>query len=218
MLDETDHGVRLGHAVADRVWRYDDAGYADDTAAVASLQQATSVAVGHSRWMFCQRKECWLMVWSCHVSTMADRRGEKSGQVWVRGREGLRGGILDGDGGSYVRRSDFTSFAISPDGAEVAYLRFETTGRWSILEVIPQRGGESRELFRDNNNTGSTMRTSFWKVPVAGGAAEEMGISAPGEIRLPSLHPKGGRIAFSGTGGGSQPAIWMIENFLPRTR
>ena len=136
----------------------------------------------------------------------------------------------------------FTSFAISPDGAEVAYLRFENAGRWSILEVMPQRGGESRELFRENNSTGSryaglgwtpdkryiivtrttgtgaSMRTSFWKVPVAGGAAEEMGISAPGAIRFPSLHPKGGRIAFAGTGGGSEPAIWMIENFLPRSR
>lgn len=136
----------------------------------------------------------------------------------------------------------FTSFAISPDGADVAYLRFENAGRWSILEVMPQRGGESRELFRDNNNTGSryaglgwtpdkryiivtrttgtgaSTRTSFWKVPVTGGAAEEMGISAPGEIRFPSFHPKGGRTAFSGTGGGSEPAIWMIENFLPRTR
>ncbi len=142
---------------------------------------------------------------------------------------------IDGNGA-------LTSFAISPDGADVAYLRFDTAGRSSILEVMPQRGGESRELFRENNNTGSrnawlgwtpdkryiivtrttatapAWRTTIWKVPVAGGAAEETGISAPGEIRFPSLHPQGGRIAFAGTGGGSEPAIWMIENFLPRTR
>lgn len=120
-------------------------------------------------------------------------------------------------------------------------MRYEGNGRGSILEVIPQSGGPSRTLFRDVNFTGSRYSglawtkdkryvvfartpdasagatTAFWKVPVDGGPAEETGISSPRMIRFPSIDPKGGRVMFEGVGGGADPAIWVVENFLPRT-
>ncbi len=132
----------------------------------------------------------------------------------------------------------FTSFAISPDGREVAYLRYEGDGRKSILEVVSQEGGQSRILFRDVNFSGSRFSglgwtadqryvlfartagagtaTAFWKVPVAGGPAEEMGVSSPNMMRFPSVDPRGGRLMFESSGGGAEPAIWSVENFLPR--
>lgn len=136
----------------------------------------------------------------------------------------------------------FTSFAISPDGGEVAYARYEGDGRGLILEVIPQTGGPSRTLFRDVNFTGSRysglawtndkrsvifartpdasagVTTTFWKVPVDGGPGENLGISSPRMIRFPSIDPKGGRLMFEGAGGGAEPAIWVVENFLPRAQ
>ena len=124
----------------------------------------------------------------------------------------------------------------------MAVLRTDGQADASILEVIPQTGGPSRELFR----TGGLGRSRYsglawtkdkryvlvtrskadpgpvdtesalWKVPVAGGAPVETGISLPGMIRLPSLDPNG-RVMFAGEGGGDPPTIWVVENFLPRT-
>ena len=59
--------------------------------------------------------------------------------------------------------------------------------------------------------------SALWKVPVAGGAPVETGISLQGMIRLPSLDSTDGRVVFAGEGGGDPPAIWVVENFLPRT-
>lgn len=143
---------------------------------------------------------------------------------------------------SRVGRNDsaFTSFAISPDGLEVAYLRSDQQADASILEVMPQSGGPSRELFREKNlgrsrfsglawtrdkrfilvtrtpDSSPTAASALWKVPVAGGAAEMTGISLPGLIQLPSLDATGERVMFTGEGGGAGPAIWVVENFLPR--
>lgn len=132
----------------------------------------------------------------------------------------------------------FTSLAVSPDGKEVGYSRYEGDGRGLVLEVISMGGGPSRTLFRDVNFTGSRYSglgwtpdqrhvlfarasgtaapTTFWRVPVDGGAAEETGVSSPSMIRFPSVDPRGGRLMFEGTGGGAEPAIWVVENFLPR--
>lgn len=143
---------------------------------------------------------------------------------------------------SRVDRNDaaFTSFAISPDGLEVAYLRSDQQANASILEVLPQSGGPSRELFREKNlgrsrfsglawtrdkrfilvtrtpDSSPTAASALWKVPVAGGATEITGISLPGLIQLPSLDATGERVMFTGEGGGAGPAIWVVENFLPR--
>lgn len=136
--------------------------------------------------------------------------------------------------------SGFTSFAISPDGVDVAYLRADGQPNASILEVMRLAGGQSRELFRDRGlgrsrysglawtrdkryvlvtrtpDSSPTAASALWKVPVAGGAAEMTGISLPGLIQLPSLDATGERVMFTGEGGGAGPAIWVVENFLPR--
>lgn len=134
-----------------------------------------------------------------------------------------------------------TSFSLSPDGQNVAIVRSDQAGA-NIIEVMPLAGGPARELFRysamgnvrflglawtkDQRHVLFIRRadsavadgpSAIWKVPVAGGPAVETGISLPGMIRLPSLDATGGRVVFAGTGGGAEPAIWVVENILPRT-
>ncbi len=133
-----------------------------------------------------------------------------------------------------------TSFAISPDGVDVAYLRADRQANASILEVVPLAGGPTRELFRETNlgrsrysglawtrdkryvlvtrtpDSSPTAASGLWKVPVAGGVAEMTGISLPGLIQLPSFDATDERVMFTGEGGGAGPAIWVVENFLPR--
>ena len=135
-----------------------------------------------------------------------------------------------------------TSFAISPDGTEIAQLRFEGSSRSSICEIVPANGGPAREIFRDkntgqarfsglawsrdrrhimivrDNNLGPAPGQpggALWRVPVAGGAPVPVGISMPGMVRFATLDPSGKRVAFAAVGGDAA-AIWAIENFLPR--
>ena len=133
-------------------------------------------------------------------------------------------------------QDDITSFAISPDGSEIAFLRFDPTKRDSVLEVSRMDGRPARELFRERN-TGATRFSglawtrdrryilmarsvegradgSLWRVPVGGGAAEPTGITMPGPIRFPSVSPDGSRVAFA-VAGHAEPAIWTLEHFLP---
>lgn len=134
-----------------------------------------------------------------------------------------------------------TSFGISPDGRMVAFLRYDGRSQASILEVMPSAGGASRELFRQDNHTGTRYAgvawsndaqhvlfvrntntaaqpaTALWKVPAAGGTAEPTGLAFSTPIYQPSLDPKGGRVTFSGRGGGTAPAIWAVEHFLPKS-
>jgi Tol biopolymer transport system component len=95
----------------------------------------------------------------------------------------------------------FLAIAISPDGKELAYLRNDRSDRSKneapgFLEVIPSRGGESRQVFREPVWTGpsriNTLAWSpdqqslvavrddgiLWRIPLSGGAPQNMGISA----------------------------------------
>jgi WD40 repeat protein len=105
--------------------------------------------------------------------------------------------------------------------------------------VIPAAGGESRELFRSSHWTDETLYNSLawtpdqkflvfaqgngvsggtkalWKVPVAGGQAQPVGISLPAEIKSLQIDPDGKRIFFSGTEK-SPYEVWTLENFLPK--
>jgi hypothetical protein len=54
----------------------------------------------------------------------------------------------------------------------------------------------------------------LWKVPVTGGQPQQMGISIPGRIKSPQIHPDGKRIFFSGIER-SPDELWALENFLP---
>ena len=44
----------------------------------------------------------------------------------------------------------FGSLSVSPDGRQLAYLRYDRPTRSRVLKVIPATGGEARELFREN--------------------------------------------------------------------
>jgi Tol biopolymer transport system component len=136
----------------------------------------------------------------------------------------------------------FTSFQISRDGTELAYLRTDDAYRGSILEVMPTGGGPAREIFREKNlgpgrysglawspdnkhvfvvrdnnlgPTGGQPGGSLWKVPAAGGTPEPTGIAMPGMIRFPNVDPTGTKLVFAAAGG-PEAAIWAVENFLPR--
>jgi hypothetical protein len=131
-----------------------------------------------------------------------------------------------------------TSFAISPDGGEIAYLRFDGANRNTVLEIVASGGGAAREIFRDRSTSASRVNGiawsadrryilfardnvdgakggALWKVPAAGGPAEPTGVSASGEVRFPSVAPDGSRVAYV-VGNQVQRAVWALENFLRR--
>jgi serine/threonine protein kinase/WD40 repeat protein len=135
----------------------------------------------------------------------------------------------------------FIAVAVSPDGTELAYLKsVRTPGAFaSVVEVMPVAGGQSREVFRGEHwldgsryNTlawtpdqrfllfvrdGGTYRSPsvLWRVSVAGGEPESVGISMEARIKSPRVHPDGKRIAF-GAVEQLDNEIWALENFLPR--
>jgi len=128
-----------------------------------------------------------------------------------------------------------TSFALSPDGAQIAYVVAEGSGG-SALQIMPAAGGSSREVFRPTNwvdssrygslawtrdqrfllfvrrETGVSGPQTLWRVSVRDGAPEATGIS--GSVTLPRLHPDGRRITF-GSSLQAASELWILENFLP---
>jgi hypothetical protein len=133
----------------------------------------------------------------------------------------------------------FITLAVSPDGSQVAVLksldRTQNVDSPSAIDVVPTAGGPSREVFRaavwlDGSRYNALAWTPdqrfvmfprgcaadcpnvIWRVPVAGGPAEEIGLVMRG-IK-PSVHPDGRRIVFGANDGGS-PEVWALENFLP---
>lgn len=115
--------------------------------------------------------------------------------------------------------------------------------RKNHVAVMPAGGGASRVLFeadwydssrfaslgwtrdskyvlfvRTEPRPGTAGQASagqaLWRVPVAGGAPEKVGISAGGRIKHPEVHPDGSRMLYSATD--STPAeLWVLEHFLP---
>ena len=56
-------------------------------------------------------------------------------------------------------------------------------------------------------------RTGLWRIPVEGGTARDLGITAP-VINKFVIHPDGRHIAFVANQGGSQ--VLALENFIPK--
>ena len=109
------------------------------------------------------------------------------------------------------------------------------------MAVMPSTGGEAREVFRRPGNCGGSVlyaslawtpdqrylmlveRTpgdhgsiySLWRIPVAGGQPEPMGVSMTEDIKSPQMHPDGRRIFF-GTVNANAAEVWALENFLPK--
>jgi Tol biopolymer transport system component len=134
----------------------------------------------------------------------------------------------------------YSAISASPDGTQLAYAVVDGPQRLYIIEVMNADGTNARELYREKN-TGPTRNgglawtpdgryvlmvralqdgaamnnpTAIVKLPVAGGAPEPTGITMPGLIRFPSIHDSR-RVAFAAAIG-AEPAIYAIENFLPR--
>jgi Tol biopolymer transport system component len=142
--------------------------------------------------------------------------------------------------------SNGVSLAVSPDGTQIAYILAENSGRGPAgsLAVAPAAGGESREVLRFSDeprpNAGLVASrfqeglglawspdqrylffvrpriSAIWRVPVAGGEAENIGVSMNG-IRALRVHPDGRRIAFDSVVD-APSEVWVLENFLPKAR
>ena len=66
-------------------------------------------------------------------------------------------------------------------------------------------------LFVKANPNNQNLR-SLWRVPVAGGEPEDLGLEMD-RLRHPVISADGRKIAF--TAGGSKTEVWVMENFLP---
>jgi Tol biopolymer transport system component len=76
---------------------------------------------------------------------------------------------------------------------------------------------DQRYLFfvRPEGATGDGSK-AVWRVPLAGGEAENIGISM-NRIRTLRMHPDGRRIAFDSVVD-PRSEVWVLENFLPKAR
>jgi Tol biopolymer transport system component len=126
--------------------------------------------------------------------------------------------------------SEFVSLAVSPDGLQLAMILVG-----GIVEVMPATGGQSREVFRPvSPELGTTWHLHslawtrdqrfllwaredkhLWKVPVAGGQPEKVGIPMEG-IKNLAVHPDGRQFVFDAATEEPTREIWALENFLAR--
>jgi hypothetical protein len=126
--------------------------------------------------------------------------------------------------------SQIVSLAVSPDGLQVATILVGGT-----IEVMPAAGGQSREVFKPKSpELGTTWHLNslawtrdqrfllwaredkhLWKVPVAGGQPEKVGIPMEG-IKNLAVHPDGRQVVFDAATEEPTREIWALENFLTR--
>jgi Tol biopolymer transport system component len=139
-----------------------------------------------------------------------------------------------------IKRGEWsTSLAVSPDGKELAYIASDPASRSSYVAIMPLNGANSREVYRSSQWWGASRYgtlswtpdqksllfvragesngsvNTIWRVPAAGGTAEQIrGLSMAGTTKNPQLHPDGRRVFFSASLSNPQE-VWALENFLP---
>ena len=143
---------------------------------------------------------------------------------------------------TFLRKDgSFKALAVSPDGNQIASLKTaeKTATEWpSVIEVMPTAGGKAREVYRQavwydgtryntlawasdqrflifarNENASADASTGeLWRVPIAGGPPEKMGLT--GFIKTPAVRPDGRQIAFARRDT-DDDEVWMLENYLP---
>lgn len=131
----------------------------------------------------------------------------------------------------------FIALAVSPDSKEIAYLVSVRPEMGSYIAVMSASGGPSREIFRASpwgdgsryntlgwtadqrhvmfvsGSTGDNVPNVLWRVPAAGGQAEQMGLSLPARIKSPQVDPSGKHLYFSAISNGPNE-VWALEHFL----
>jgi Tol biopolymer transport system component len=130
-----------------------------------------------------------------------------------------------------LRKGDIWSVAVSPDGKQLAFL-----DQHGFIAVIPEAGGETREVFRGPAWVDNATQPLAWtpdqryllftrdarpeetgvpllRVPVSGDPVEPMGLSMPG-IQYIGVQPDGRRIYFSAN---SPDEVWSLANLLTKT-
>ena len=123
------------------------------------------------------------------------------------------------------------SLALSPDGTQLALHPHAGTPAGCHHAVMPVTGGEARVVVRTGNcnasrlswapnndllfvRGGNSTPNVLWRVPAAGGEPEQIGISMPGQLDHPQVHPDGHRITFAVFDTGASEE-WTLEGFLP---
>jgi Tol biopolymer transport system component len=123
----------------------------------------------------------------------------------------------------------FITVAVSPDSKQLAYVVGEAD--YSAVAVMPTSGGASRLLYRgkdvDRYNTLAWTpdqkyllfgkNNTLWRLPVAGGGPEEVGVTVRGTIRGLQFHPDGGGLYYTGRVNG-KGELWALENFLSTSK
>ena len=159
----------------------------------------------------------------------------KTGQIMSRDLESSEEKII-------YESDDILHLSLSPDGKWLAVIsRPQSINTWA-MHVIPSSGGEARELFRfeeDELISISLSGVETWssdgkyilfmllednvedsfvelcRIPAEGGEIEKLGITVPSRTFSLSMHPDGRHIAFSALSKPLEPAVWVMENFLP---
>lgn len=127
--------------------------------------------------------------------------------------------------------------AVSPDGSSLA-VSLQALDDWQTqIRVLPANGGDVRAVtpltygitsiawtpdgqyilypMRESDRGSSDQRRRLWRVAVAGGEPELVGLEMEA-IRYPRFHPDGRRIAFAA--GSASFELWVMEDFLPGER
>ena len=140
-----------------------------------------------------------------------------------------------------VSRDDHIShLAISPDGQRLAFVRWDSKQRTTILEVMPAAGREPRKVVELSareladywslpfalawtpdsrriiyaTTEGQKNKFEFWQISAEGGETRNLGLAV--ERLLPfgiSVHPDGRRIGFT-AGTPKRDEVWVLRDFL----
>ena len=135
-----------------------------------------------------------------------------------------------------LKKGWFSAIALSRDGQHLAYLGNDEGGSVpkQVIAVLPAGGGAHRVLFEGEwpqTNRSNIIAwdpegrlvyfvrqekgvATLWRVPAAGGSAENTGVSFKGNMASPHIHPDGKRVAFTGNER-TPPELWLLENYLP---
>ena len=129
---------------------------------------------------------------------------------------------------------------VSPDGKELVFWLTKIDERIGRLLAIPTTAAageaEPRELLRFHSEGIPTYMDAkytpdgryillirpeadptvgrIWRIPVAGGEPEPLGLARKGLGGLPDIHPNGRALAWAEGQGHTE--IWVMEHYLPR--